>query len=285
MPAIPAGLLVSRHRQARHRRRGHAQRHSWCSTAAQRLPPLSARCDRALAAGQERDLRSCIRSATRGGERAAGRQPFPDSLLPRRTARSPTATCCASRSAISAGTGTSRSRRSASTARSRSKPLRQARIEHVTIAPAPSRRRLGRPRGRRSRSFAEGPGHAADDSLSPAKNGRSTAPVGAGETRVTSSVFTVDRPQLWWPAGSGEHRRSIQLEVACRRRCRAPPHRAAQHRACHRHGRGGQPLRFPRQRPRDLLPRRQLDPGRRAAVACDAGADAQACCSPPSTPT
>ena len=47
----------------------------------------------------------------------------------------------------------------------------------------------------------------------------------------------------------------------------------------------GSALRLPRQRPRDLLPRRQLDPGRRAAVAGNAAADAKAACRRRPTPT
>ena len=75
-----------------------------------------------------------IRSATRVAAELAEAPALPDPLCRAELARSPTATCCASRPAISAGTGTWRSRRSASTARLRCRPMRQARIEHVQTA-------------------------------------------------------------------------------------------------------------------------------------------------------
>ena len=75
------------------------------------------------------------------------------------------------------------------------------------------------------------------------------------------------------------------LDIACDGERGPPPHRLAHARAADRRGRGRRALCLSRQRPRDLLPRRQLDPGRRAAVTRNARADAKAARRRRSTPT
>ncbi len=109
--------LVSRYRLSRHRRIGLRQRLAG-ARGRQLLPPLPAGCLKRAEGRRQHDphraaFEHCRRCRT--PEQAA----VLHSLSSPAIHRSPTATCCASRNAISAGTGTSRSRRSASTARSR----------------------------------------------------------------------------------------------------------------------------------------------------------------------
>ena len=90
----------------------------------QHVPQLARRCVGALRVGDERGDDHLPLARGRGGKAAGGAALF-RAVQRQSTPPSPTATCCASRSAISAGTGTSRWRRSGFTAISIWNPRRR----------------------------------------------------------------------------------------------------------------------------------------------------------------
>ena len=232
---------------------------------AERLPPLPARRDRGAAAGQQHASRSCIRSATRAATELQSRQPFP---IPYAAQNSPdpqrqhaAQAGLPFRLGLEPGDRAARrlrhdraasrcGRPASSMCRSRSGITTTARSTSTSTVTLFGREAGAVPLTIR---FA---GEESDD------RGRGRR---AGETRSHRTLHHRRSRNCGGRPASGEQT-LYPLEVVMRRRRRAPPDRPAQDRAADRRGRGRRALRLPRQRPRDLLPGRQLDPGRRAAV-------------------
>ena len=137
VPDVSEGSWYLDHRLSRHGRRRLRQR--WPSRCSadncfrRYRPDVSHALRRAKTASRS----SCIRASRLRQERGMARQPFDSSLWHRQLPDPRTATCCASRNAISAGTGTSRIAPLGIYGTVALRKLDPARIEHVETRAAP----------------------------------------------------------------------------------------------------------------------------------------------------